>query len=266
MAKKVEVKIARHLIEATKMAKEIAAKNKSIKGFDFDDFENDDEFNIHIVAVSGAAKLGPITCTFTCVASCPHCCGCRKICYAKNGNCRNWFMKTSAGLIGMAPWELKNWLKNHAHTDLIRHNETGDICTPGTNDIDEWLLELLIDAYKPYHAYTYTHAEKTERNLKLMKKATDEGFVISASCETLEEVKKVMKAGVNAVITVGTMEDKVKTVDGVKIVRCPYYADNTRQCANCKLCSLPKRNYAIAFPVHGCKANKARKSGELLDI
>jgi hypothetical protein len=262
MAKKKEVK--KNIIEATK---EVAVKMQSIAGKDFKMYENNEDISCHIITASGTSKLGPITALYISCNTCPvSSCGCKDICYARYGNCRIWFLKVSARYTGISIWQLKEWLKNYAHTDMIRYAESGDMCKTGTNDINEKLLNYLIDCFKQLHAYTYTHAEKTEKNLKLMKKATEEGFVVSSSCETLEDVKKVMKAGVNAVLTVSTMEEKVKTVDGVKIVRCPNAGDKNIKCCNCKLCLMKKRDFAIAFPVHGCKASKAIKSGKLLNI
>ena len=67
-------------------------------------------------------------------------------------------------------------------------------------------------------------------------------------------------------IAVNEMQEKVKTVDGVKVVKCPNADNKDIKCLNCGLCYQKNRAFAIAFPVHGAKKEKAKKSGFLTNL
>lgn len=252
-------------------------KKQSVAGLKFIDLEKKEEVKIHFVPVSRDAKVGIMSATYTSCNTCPNRCPFKHAaddkekdgpCYGKWGPCGLHFRAVSAGISGVAPEELKEKIQSGAHCSTVRHNVAGDIAVPGTDNIDENLVNVLCDAYKSagVQAYTYTHCEQNDKNLKIMKESTKNGLVINASCEKLEEVKKVMEAGVPAVIAVNTMKEKVATVDGVKIVRCPNWENKEKTCQNCRLCMMKERKFAIAFPVHGPQAKKVQKSDLLMDI
>lgn len=239
-----------------------------LKGLKLSELEKREEIRIHFVGVSHDTKTGIMSATYSSCNTCPQRCPLRRGggCYAENGHCNIHFVGVSAGITGTSPDELKDAIDNTPHCNIVRHNVAGDIAKPGTSDIDEKLLDTLCKAYKGLTAYTYTHCDHTERNFNLMKKAIDNGFVVNSSCETMEQVKKAMNAGVPAVIAVNTMNGKVATVDGVKVVKCPNSDDKTRTCNGCRLCMMKERKFAVAFPVHGTKKATATKSGNLIDI
>lgn len=258
-------------------ANEVKKQNKkqSVAGLKFSDLEKRKEVKINFVPVSHDAKVGIMSATYTSCNTCPNRCPFKHDpinkekdgpCYAKYGPCGMHNRAVSAGITGVAPEELKAKIKSGAHCSTVRHNVSGDIAIPGTDDIDENLVKTLCDAFKGMEAYTYTHCEQNDKNLKIMKESTKNGLVINASCEKLEEVKKAMNEGVPAVIAVNSMKEKAATVDGVKIVRCPNWDNKEKTCSSCRLCMMKERKFAIAFPVHGPQAKKVQKSDLLMDI
>lgn len=237
------------------------------------------EILVRFVAQSKNPKTGNISQTYTSDITCPVRCPFRKkingkeTCYCKGGYCGIHWRAVSK--YGKTPDKLKEVIEESAHTAVIRHNIGGDMATPGTSDIDVRLLNDLIAAFKNVKAYTYTHCEASERNFELAKKAEKEAnFIINFSTEKIEDAKKVMEHGLNAVIAVNTMENDVAVVDGIKIVKCPNSAGkldkngDKMQCKMCGICWRKNRDFVVAFPAHGTKANvkKIQKNGFLMDI
>ena len=225
---------------------------------------NESEVKIWYVAESGNTKTGKTAVTYTTPNSCPDCPLKEKGCYAKNFPCCLQWKKAETK--GVRPEELANVISNNVKSEVIRHNVAGDIAMPGTNDINESLVNNLVKAYKVFKkAYTYTHCVISKRNIEIVKNAMKENFVINFSTQTIEDVKKCLAAGVNAVIAVHTMSAKTVKKDGIKLVQCPATYNKNIHCVNCGLCAK-KRDYAIVFPVHGNGKNKAIKAGFLTDI
>ena len=227
---------------------------------------NLNDIKIKFVASSGNKKTGNISQTYTSCNSCPNRCPFKNAgCYAKQGPV-SWQWK-KVEKTGCSPEELKNVVKNSKKvSEVIRHNVAGDIAIPGTDDINESLLNELCDAYKDHKAYSYTHCEVNERNLKLVKAAADKGFVINFSTEDIETAKKVLKAGCNAVIACNTISNRVVKKNDLTIVQCPATIDPEKHCATCGLCWQKDRKVVVAFPVHGNGKKKAKEAGFLSDL
>ena len=219
---------------------------------------------IWFVPQSGNTKTGVMSVTYTTDNTCPDRCPFKNNgCYAKNFPCCLQWKK--AAQKGVTPEKLPEVVKNSAHTEVIRHNVAGDIAKNNSNYIDADLVNNLIKAYKNLKAFTYTHCSIVKKNIDIVLKAMQAGFIINFSTENVKDLKKAMQAGCNAVIACNSMKNNIVVKDGIKIVKCPAtYKDNIH-CVNCGLCAK-KRDFAIAFPVHGNGKNKAKKAGFLCDL
>ena len=135
------------------------------------------------------------------------------------------------------------------------------------------LLKSLVDANKSSGAsgYTYTHNVLNTHNVEAIKYATNNGFTINASTESLKDVDAAMNKGLNAVTVIPSddgslvpfcsLEDhkvyyrqvkQIKTPEGRRVVVCPAQKCVPTKCENCKLCSKDRgSNYVIAFVAHG---------------
>lgn len=234
-----------------------------------------DDYRFLFVEKSGNAKTGIISQTYTATCNCKHGSCPVKNCKFKDHGCyaENFMVNANwkrIPLSGKNIEELREAIENSKKkTDYLRHNIAGDIAVEGTDDINKDLLEKLTDIYHKNFkaAYSYTHCRITDRNLSLVKAAAEKNFVINFSTETVEDAKKVIEAGCNAVIACSTISNKVVKKDGLTIVQCPATIDPEKNhCANCGLCWQKNRQVAVAFPVHGCRKNAAKKAGFLSDL
>ena len=220
---------------------------------------------IWFVPESGNTKTGKMSVSYTTSETCARRCPFMdKGCYGKNFPCCLQWKK--AAVKGVAPEELADVVKSSKHSEVIRHNVAGDIAVPGTSDVDASLVDCLVKAYRGLKAYTYTHCSIVSKNIEIVKKAMQAGFVINFSTENVADAKKAMQAGCNAVIACASMSANVVEKDGVKIVRCPATYREGVHCVNCGLCMQANRKFAVAFPVHGNGKGKALRAGFLTDL
>jgi hypothetical protein len=230
-------------------------------------------YRFKYVAVSDNAKTGKMSAVYTATCksktgSCPARCPFQDMCYAKNGPCNIHWEKTVYSETNIS--NLNETIKNgKKHKNILRHNVASDMAIPETSDLNAELVQELSNIYNDNFdtAYTYTHCSvDNQKNIEIAKAAAKKNFVINFSTETISDCKKCLAAGVNCVIAVNGMQEKVKTVDGVKVVKCPNADNKDIKCLNCGLCYQKNRAFAIAFPVHGAKKEKAKKSGFLTDL
>jgi len=232
-----------------------------------------EDYRFLFVERSGNKKTGIMSQTYTATCngrdgSCPHCPFKDHGCYAENFMVNeNW---KKVPLSGKNIQQLREAIEgSKKKTDYLRHNIAGDLAVEGTSQINKALLEELTDIYSKNFkaAYSYTHCEINKRNLKLVKAAADKNFVINFSTENTETAKKVIQAGCNAVIACNTISNKVVKKDGLTIVQCPATIDPEKNhCSTCGLCWQKDRKVVVAFPVHGCRKNAAKKAGFLTDL
>lgn len=220
-------------------------------------------YKILCIAHSHNAKTGDIAQTYTQKGSCPVCCpfhksGCYGEGYYTN---RQW---NRAEKDGVYSHQLRQWvLDNTEEGALIRHNVAGDIAIKGTSQISPLLLGDLLKAFAGRKAYSYTHCEINEGNAELLRFAQEEGFVISFSCETVDEVDEAKALGCQAVLTVSEFPTATAvTPDGHFLVPCPAQTHEGMTCKKCRLCANPKRETIIMFKAHGNGAKKACKAIE----
>lgn len=242
--------------------------------------------NVRIIPMTKNKKTGDIPQTYTACTTCPvTACENKKgkvatladVCYCANGyGTRQAWRQTDEGKFLTVPANmLSEFIAKVLPVAtfggaLIRHNIGGDLCKAGTNDIDSVLLNYLLNAYKEYKAFTYTHAAKTPQNLALANKATKAGFTINISCSNLRQVELAKQAGCESVLTVSTMKSEMAIIKGYKLLRCPAVPDDsTTTCETCRKCWLTAdkgRDYTIVFPLHGVQKKQGINSGRYLDI
>ena len=223
-------------------------------------------YRFKYVAVSDNSKTGKMSAVYTATCesktgACPVRCPFADACYAKNGPCNIHWENTVFSETNI--YNLNETIKNgKKHKKILRHNVAGDMAISGSNELNQALVEKLSTIYNDNFevAYTYTHCSVNQRNIDIVKAATKNNFVINFSTEKVSDCKKCLDAGVNCVIACETMQEKTVTIDGVKIVKCPNSCDKNIKCINCGLCYMKNRNFAIAFPVHGAKKEKAIKA------
>lgn len=91
--------------------------------------------------------------------------------------------------------------------------------------------------------------------------AAHKGFLINASCATVEEVKHAKALGINAVITSVDPKETEKELKAVGLygAQCPAQVKEGMDCNHCQLCAK-NRKVVIIFGIHGAHKGKARKA------
>jgi len=135
-----------------------------------------------------------------------------------------------------------------------RHNEAGDLPGKG-DDIDKEQLSDLVKANQGKRGFTYTHKPVLDNpeNAEAVKEATEKGFTVNLSANSLEEADGLKELGLSPVVVVLT-PDQVKassTPSGNRVAICPNYLDRGITCNTCRLCQRSTRKAIIGFPVHG---------------
>jgi hypothetical protein len=117
-----------------------------------------------------------------------------------------------------------------------------------------------VAANKGRKGYTYTHHVLNTENLEIIKEANNNGFTISASCESVEVADQVMtEHGIPAVAVVPSTESRrfFATTNGRKCVVCPAKIHDNVTCATCGICANADRSVIVCFPSHGTAKKKA---------
>ncbi len=224
------------------------------------------EVKIRLVKESENKKTGNISQTYTSEITCPCRCPYRcSGCYGEEYHTGLCWSGCEKEKFGNSPENFPKVAKSSALTKMVRLNIAGDIAKPGTDNIDPKIVDAYIKAFgNDKNAYSYTHCEINEENVAEIKRMREHGIIYSFSCEKIEEVKKALENGCDAVLSVETMEDRVKVVDGIKFVKCPNSQNENIKCANCGICAKPNRKFVIVFPLHGTGENKAKEKGFLM--
>lgn len=126
----------------------------------------------------------------------------------------------------------------------------------GSDEIDLDYLDAVVEAVpEDGVSWTYTHFSPHQVPLP------SEGMtVINISCDSYEQAAVVAKSGYPATVTVPSSHtDKLTTVDGVKVIRCPAELIEAVSCETCggsiPLCARGDRDYIIKFTAHGTHAS-----------
>lgn len=134
---------------------------------------------------------------------------------------------------------------------IWRHNEAGDL--PGDGErIDRAKLALLVEANAGRRGFTYTH-KPWKRNRAALLDATNRGFTINVSTDSLADADTAAAAGL-PVVTVLSADAPAKgnfTPAGRTVVVCPATLKDGVTCQSCKLCAVGHRKSIVGFRAHG---------------
>jgi hypothetical protein len=208
---------------------------------------------IHFVSKSSNSKTGPIPVTYSARETCPPSCPLSGSngCYAEDYYTRMTWDKVPKR--GESVSKVAAKISALPPGTLWRHNVAGDL--PGIGeDVDARALRRLVNANVGRLGYTYTH-KKNERSLKLAKNATKSGFAINISCDSIDEVDRMIARGMLAVVVLPTdTPRRVITPEGNVVEQCPAtYPESNVTCATCKLCARTNRRVSVGFPAHGTR-------------
>jgi len=198
---------------------------------------------------SANVKTGPIPQTYsdeqTCPPSCKHY---KTTCYAAYGNTAihwrklRWTWDEMLSAIALLP----------AGT-LWRHNVAGDL--PGVGeDVDPKRLQELVDANAGKRGFTYTHKHSPQA-LMAAADATAQGFTVNISCDSMDELDTMNRAGLWPLVITGPsdMPEKSVTPGGLSVVVCPAQSRDDVTCQTCQLCQRKDRKVVVGFRAHGAK-------------
>lgn len=211
------------------------------------------------ISHSSNKKTGDISQTYSACNTCPTSCPFKGHgCYGENFTTKINWKKANC-----TEKTLATSMAEKGHTRIVRHNVAGDMCKPGTSELDSTLIRDLIKAWKAMKvtAYTYTHADKTPRNFLKVQHAIEQGFIVNMSCETLEQVEACHENNIPSVLAVyeWTEKDKVtRRIDGITYRLCPASHDKNMTCRDCGKCWKKDRKEVIVFPAHGYGKKKTR--------
>ena len=151
---------------------------------------------------------------------------------------------------------------------LFRHNVAGDIAIEGTSLIDANRVDAIAGAIEGANkvvgeiikGYTFTHCTLDLHASDIIHDAAHKGFLINASCETVEEVKYAKALGINAVIASVDPKETEKELKAMGLygAQCPAQIKEGMDCNHCQLCAK-NRKAVIIFAVHGNASKKAAK-------
>lgn len=155
----------------------------------------------------------------------------------------------------------------------IRFFDVGDVPNHDTvMDID--IIKVLNDAVKlrKLKPIQFTHNVINYSNVEIAKKLH---YVLNFSCETIQQAKKAIDSGVNAVLVVPSNTERVKSrhVDGLNLVTCPSQWIDLKlskkeiTCSTCMMCSKDrvKQKNVVVFYSHGTGYKKIDNALNLIN-
>lgn len=171
--------------------------------------------------------------------------------------------------IGLLEGAFNKLRKNPARDSILfRHNVAGDLAVEGTNLIDVNRVDTIAVAIEGANkvageiikGYTYTHCNIDLNASDIIHDAAHKGFLINASCETVDEVKHAKSLGINAVIASVDPKETEKELKAVGLygAQCPAQVNEGMDCDRCQLCAK-NRKVVIIFEAHGQSKGKARR-------
>jgi hypothetical protein len=213
---------------------------------------------VQLTLKSGNEKTGPIPVSMTERATCPDSCsfkgkdseGKLRGCYAESWPlAHHWDAVPRRGV----SWpEFCAQVRELPEGQLWRHNQAGDL--PGQNGtVDGPELAALVLANQGRKGFTYTHKPG---NREAFAMANANGFTINVSCDSLEQVDLEAGKGNPLVVVLPLLSSgeretkKTLTPGGRLVVTCPAQWRDT-SCAECGMCAVADRDYAIGFRAHG---------------
>jgi hypothetical protein len=211
----------------------------------------------HVIAkeISGKAKLGGMSTTYTCLATCPR--RCRflksKSCYGDSGRVagvrKRLENSSKATPLEIAKEEAGEIDKLTGQLPLRIHT-IGDCCTKQAAET----VAQAAERYMARHgekAYTYTHA------WDVVPRSAWGTVSVLASCETTTEVRRAREKQYATSIVMSDFFELTEhcIAEDIKVIPCPKQAGSCDSCLSCGLCmqdsKLKEKNLTLAFKVHG---------------
>lgn len=221
------------------------------------------ELRFHLTRKSSNAKTGPIPVSTSSRATCaPSCPFLMNGCYGDGGPLAIHWAAVTKGERGEP---LPRFLANIASlpTDqLWRMNQAGDL-PHNAGKISRRFIRGMIAANKGRRGFTYTHHDLSQgENLSLVRQANRQGFKINVSTESEPAADRAIAAGLPAVITVPSIEERTTwhTPAGNTVLVCPAQRSDTLTCADCQLCHSRGARIVIAFKAHGASRRKVESA------
>lgn len=193
--------------------------------------------------------------------TCPDTCPLKESgCYAKYSFLGSYWKKLSNGEVknSMDFKGLLSSIKKLPKGQIWRHNQAGDLLHDN-GQIDSKSLSSLIKANRGKNGFTYTHHKHdVGDNAFIVDMSNELGFTINWSSNDLEEADTIYNKEIGPVVTLLPVNaEKVSyTPKGNKVVKCPADKEKGINCATCKLCAIPDRDYIIGFEAHGSAKKK----------
>ncbi len=221
------------------------------------------ELRFHLTRKSSNAKTGPIPVSTSSRATCaPSCPFLLNGCYGDVGPLAIHWGAVTKGERGEP---LPRFLANIASLpadQLWRMNQAGDLAHTNGR-ISRRFIRGIIAANKGRRGFTYTHHDLSQgENLSLVRQANRQGFRVNVSTESEPAADRAIAAGLPAVITVPSAEERTtwQTPAGNTVLICPAQRSDTLTCADCQLCHKRGARVVIAFKAHGASRRKVESA------
>lgn len=216
----------------------------------------DGELRVHLKLISGNEKTGPIPVSKSSPETCPPSCALYNAgCFGENPRLRqHWKRVPETGL----PWrDFLEQVRALPEGTLWRHNEVGDLAGVG-DDLDGWKLLELAEANRGRRGFTFTHKCKSSRYLPLLRNATELGFTVNLSADSVGQAEHLQWKGFPVVLVLPRDESRpyFDTPNGTRVVVCPATRNDRVTCQSCGLCQVAKRKSIVGFPAHGHQHRK----------
>jgi len=212
---------------------------------------------VRFALTSGNRKTGPIPVSMTSSETCPPSCSFMNAgCYGENHLMRHHWRNTVKH--GVTWEEFCERVAQLPPGTIWRHNEVGDL--PGTGlALDHEALCMLVLANVGKRGFTYTH-KLLAKDWDVLRWATQCGFTINASADSMEQADAYMDAGLPTTVVVShtCQVNRLETPKGRLVVVCPATRTDIT-CAQCKLCAVGHRKSVVGFPAHGGLKNLVSK-------
>lgn len=141
----------------------------------------------------------------------------------------------------------------------LRDRVIGDVIT-GQGTLDRDYVQAIAEVAKRLSliAYGYTHAwtRFTSRDVRFIQRT---GYVMNASCETVEDVEAAVGLGLLPTIVNDDLPEGAM-IAGYRVVTCPAQTHEDVTCASCGLCAKTQRAALVRFRIHGTAKQRASQA------
>tara|TARA_R100000808_G_scaffold2016_3_gene8556 strand:+ start:10229 stop:10900 length:672 start_codon:yes stop_codon:yes gene_type:complete len=189
-------------------------------------------------------------------------------CYGENFPMKLHWDRLDNGA-GVSWYEMLEEVRSLPDNELWRYGVVGDLPKYRTDSyfIDTTKLIELIDANRGKRGFAYTHHVNVDDfgisgfkgNAPEIKYATQEGFTINCSANTLDDALEFFNDGLPTVTLLHESRTKNFEVDGRRVNICPKFQRKDVTCKSCGLCQWADRDYIIGFPAHGTRKGKVNE-------